>query len=401
VRVCFISHSSQDGGAERVLLEALDVLREAKVECLVVVPAPGELVGEIEARGAACRIVPMRRWVTQATGGFRRWLLPAAKVGSHLLAARRIAAIVARERCDLVVTNTIAVVCGALGAALARRPHVWWIHEFGPEDHGLHFEWGPVPSVRLIGRMSALVLVNSRAVMAKFASLLGDREPRLLFYGVHAGFDRDSRAGRAPAPAAAGDHAPRICVVGRIEPGKAQEVAVRAVGRLSDRGVDVVLHLIGRGRDTLYGDHVHALACRLGVEDRVLFVGHVAEPLPAISACDAVVVCSRSEAFGRVAVEAMKLGVPVVGARSGGTAELIDDGTTGLLYAPGDDAELADKLAMLLADPALRRSLAERGQRWASENFSRERFGRELLAQLRSVLPDQPAAAPGATPSRT
>jgi len=108
-------------------------------------------------------------------------------------------------------------------------------------------------------------------------------------------------------------------------------------------------------------------------------VAETAAVIDHYSWADLVVVCSRDEAFGRVTVEAMKAGKPVIGARSGGTAELIREGENGLLYTPGEVAELAGAIRRVAHDRILAGRLAECGRGWASETFTSDRYG-ELFA---------------------
>ena len=85
-----------------------------------------------------------------------------------------------------------------------------------------------------------------------------------------------------------------------------------------------------------------------GLEQRVTFVGYVNEPVHLIRRANLTLVCSRWEAFGRVIVEAMLVGTPIIATKnSGGTAELIEEGKTGLLYERGNYIELADKIQYL------------------------------------------------------
>ncbi len=91
--------------------------------------------------------------------------------------------------------------------------------------------------------------------------------------------------------------------------------------------------------------------------------------------------CSESEAFGRVTVEAMRAGLPVCGTNAGGTPEIIDQGVNGLLSPPGDANALAANLMALESDEDLRRSIAFRAVETA-QRFQRDRYGDELTAIL-------------------
>ena len=109
------------------------------------------------------------------------------------------------------------------------------------------------------------------------------------------------------------------------------------------RGVDAHLWIVGDG------DRRFTLALREQVRDqcleqRVTFVGYVNDPVQFIRMSNVTLVCSKWEAFGRVIVESMLAGKPVIAtANSGGTAELIEEGKTGLLYERGKPTEFADE----------------------------------------------------------
>jgi glycosyltransferase involved in cell wall biosynthesis len=109
-------------------------------------------------------------------------------------------------------------------------------------------------------------------------------------------------------------------------------------------------------------------------------------------------VCSRDEAFGRVTVEAMKRGRPVVGAAAGGTGRLIEDGVTGRLYPPGDPAALAAVVGELLGDDATRARIARAGWAWAAETFTSERQADGFLAAADEVCAARQKPKPSRRP---
>jgi len=122
------------------------------------------------------------------------------------------------------------------------------------------------------------------------------------------------------------------------------------------------------------------------LEKLVRFTGQVSDPSPIVKGSDIALVCSRSEAFGRVTVEAMKLGKPVVGARGGATPELIQENFNGLLYTPGDYLDLAQKIKYLIDNPEVARQMGENGRRWAEQEFTQEKYAGKVLQALEEVL---------------
>ena len=369
--VCFISHTSGDEGSERSLLEAIEVLGARGVLCLVVFPNYGPLAESVRARGVPYRVIPFRWWVGRVPFWKRIARLPL-----HIFDALRLSLYLARNPCDLIVTNTIAPVVGSLAALLMRLPHIWWIREFGKEDHGLNFDLGLRFSARFMGWTSDTVLVVSKAVQRKYAPYISGKKFHVLYPSAYLGFaELNMESGQRNSQAAVF----RVCVVGRIQQGKAQEDAVRAIGILRNRGTHATLLLVGSWGNGAYLERIRRIAVEWGVERYIHFAGHVASPLPLIVSCDVVAVCSRSEGFGRVTVEAMKLGKPVVGADAAGTAELIREGFNGFLYTPGDHTALAAKLGYLFEHPEVRQSVGENARSWAWQQFTADRFGEELL----------------------
>jgi glycosyltransferase involved in cell wall biosynthesis len=147
----------------------------------------------------------------------------------------------------------------------------------------------------------------------------------------------------------------------------------------------VALDLVGTGY-SMHEASLRRTAVQEGVADLVTLCGYQTDRGSLFSGYDVSLVCSRAEAFGRVTVEAMKCGIPVIGARAAATAELISDHHTGLLYEPGNASDLANAIEALIGDEELRFRLAEAGRLWANETFTRTRFAHEFLAVVEEAL---------------
>jgi glycosyltransferase involved in cell wall biosynthesis len=357
------------------MVECVRALRAGSVRSAVVLPKDGPLRGMLEEAGAEVHVAPFRWWADAQPRLLRRVARPALQ----LVALPRLARLVRALEPDVVVTNTMASPAGALAARAAGVPHVWYVHEFGWEDHGLVFDLGRRAAYALVNRLSARVLVISEAVRAHVSARVAPWKVR-----------RVSNAAEVPGSHVRLARSPgervRLVQVGQKSPGKGQHDAIRALALLAARGVDAELWLVGRDDHPEYGPHLRALADELGVAARVRNIDFTPEATRLMGEADAVLVCSRAEAFGRVTVEAMKIGTPVVGARSGGTAELIRDGWNGLTYPPGDAEALAAALERLCRDPQLWDTLAENGRRWASAEFTLERTGAQLAAALQEAV---------------
>jgi D-inositol-3-phosphate glycosyltransferase len=221
----------------------------------------------------------------------------------------------------------------------------------------------------------------------QFRRLYGDPPGRIEIVapGVeHALFAPGDRRGARRA-LGLGDH-PVLLFVGRIQPLKGADVAVRALAAL-DRP-DAVLLVVGGASGNDGGsevERVHRLIDELGVRSQVRFVPpqqhHILSTY--YRAADVVLVPSRSESFGLVALEAAACGTPVIASAVGGLLTLVDHGDTGFLVPGRDPDEFARLAARLLDDELLARSMSRR----AAERSRRYTWSL-AAARLRRVYAD-------------
>jgi D-inositol-3-phosphate glycosyltransferase len=184
----------------------------------------------------------------------------------------------------------------------------------------------------------------------------------------HAFFSPGEKRG-ARAALDLGDH-PVLLFVGRVQPLKGLDVAVRALHALGDP--TATLLAVG-GASGSEGDaevaRIHALVAELGLEQQVRFIAP--QPHHELStyyrAADVCLVPSRSESFGLVALEAAACGTPVVAAAVGGLLSLVRHGVTGYLVDDRDPARYAQHVADILGSPALARALSREAAALASD----------------------------------
>ena len=240
---------------------------------------------------------------------------------------------------------------------------------------------------------SDVILANSTEEVAQLERLYGADPSRIEIVppGVeHAFFSPGDRAGARRA-LGIGDH-PLLLFVGRIQPLKGLDVAVAtlaAVGR-----TDAELLVVG-GPSGAEGEaelaRVLALADRLGVRHRIRFEDPQPHHLLSTSyrAADVVLVPSRSESFGLVALEAAACGTPVVAAAVGGLRTLVEHGRTGLLVDGRDPARFAAAVDSLLDHPIYAAELG-RAAAFRAQGFTWS----TAAARLRRIYADVATRAP-------
>jgi D-inositol-3-phosphate glycosyltransferase len=195
-----------------------------------------------------------------------------------------------------------------------------------------------------------------------------------------------------------------VLFVGRIQPLKGIDTLLEAMALLApqmphgtdDLSVIIIGGAQGTGVDETPAElaRLEGLRTELGIEDLVTFQGAKDQDTLVYyySAADMVVMPSRYESFGMVALEAMACGTPVVASKVGGLALTVQDGQTGFLVPERNPGALADRIRLLLNDAHLRRKLGQQAVCWA------QRYGWPAIAsQIEAVYQQvQPAKVPTA-----
>jgi glycosyltransferase involved in cell wall biosynthesis len=185
----------------------------------------------------------------------------------------------------------------------------------------------------------------------------------------------------ASMPAKARTGAPmRFICVGRLSPEKGQAGLIEAFAALVRDRQPVELLFVGDGPEH---DRLRARAEALGIADRVMFAGRLGErdTLDQIAGADVLVLPSFMEGLPIVLMEAMAIGVPVIASRVAGIPELVEDGTSGLLFTPSDWDALESGMRRLVADESLRSALANAGRAAVVGEFDIQRSAR-MMAEL-------------------
>jgi glycosyltransferase involved in cell wall biosynthesis len=189
----------------------------------------------------------------------------------------------------------------------------------------------------------------------------------------------------------------KFVIIGGIGNAKAQVDAVRALAIARRDGLDFSLVIAGSGDPA----DVLRLIAALGLSNVAKVIGYTDDVWRTLTEADALLMCSKHEPFGRVTVEAMAAGVPVIGFAGGATPEIITDGLSGLLYHGSHD-DLAAKMVLLAKQPAMARKMSRRAWHEAARRFTTSRCADEICDVFITVIGERrdPAAklrARGAT----
>ncbi len=172
--------------------------------------------------------------------------------------------------------------------------------------------------------------------------------------------------------------------IGSLIPRKATHHTLQALGALRRSCPEINWHMVVVGAGPQL-EKLQQLAAREGIADRVIFTGFRNNPLDYLAAMDVFVLASRSEGLPRVVLEAMLVNTAVIGSKVVGTAELVDDGRTGLLFEYGDTAQLCAHMQALSQNHQLRQQLVAQANANVKEHYAIEHYVAGVEALLHSV----------------
>ncbi len=390
MRIAYLTHYTELYGANRSLLDlVLELRARGEVEPVVIAPREGPLLEFLRDEGIACGVFPFEPWMSerQYSGRFyhkvKQWWgyerAAMARARMNVLLTPAIGEWLKAQRVELVHANSVAVSIAVAAARAAGKPLVQHVREMPERHYRLHLDMGRGAYGDALGAADRVIAISRAAEVdvRRYATGI----PVTVAYNGVLRMARYAELAISAEERWANTSPWQFVMVGLLHPGKRYDEAVDALRLVRDRGHDVRLHIAGGGRDKELVAHIH----RTGMQDVVELLGYVEDPFPLFRRSHALIMSSRDEAMGRVTVEAMASGLPVIGHASGATPEIVRDGVTGLLYTDGAEA-LAARMLELVGDPVRARRLGRSGAEEASRRFTVEGYASEVLAVYRSVL---------------
>lgn len=378
VRILFVSHSSDLFGAEQSLLDIMKGLDRRLFDPSLLCPRKGPLEEKARDLGIRTYLITYKYWLMRRKFSWRYLLyLPINFIGIF-----RIKRLIDRLGIDLVYTNTCTVISGALAGKLCGKKHVWHIHEsIGNKE--LYFNlWGTHKNVfRAIYSLSDRIIVNSNSVRSQFPEECRDRIS-VVYNGFDAAAYSINSREREELRAKYGikDKEKAVSVIGSISERKGQKNLVGAMPLILSRCPSVKLIIAGVSTDPKkrYEDELRGIIDSNRLHDAVKFVGFVDNISEIYKITDCLVVPSNDEPFGRVVVEAMLFGIPVIAARVGGIPEIIENGRNGILIDSNEPAVIADAVVGLLNDDTAAGSYAAEARKGAAARFGLQNMVKQV-----------------------
>lgn len=382
-RIAYVDTASDLGGAEKSLLELTARLDQSRFTPLLLHSRGAtwmkrEPTAHLEKIPVFSPGGVMDRQRDRVSSKFRNLqdLLASARPVYRVMRGLR------HGQADLVHTNTLkGHLLGGLAARLARLPLIWHVRDLLEEGQGRGLLRQAATTLR------PRVLAISSAVAHQFdglalqVDLIPNGVPLERFTPGEPPAALDADLGLAPGDCV-------IVCLGRLTPWKGHRPLLRAFAQVLARRPEARLLVVGEvafwGQE--YEQELRDLAARLGLGERVIWAGFRSDVPEILRRCDFLVLPSRDEPFGRVLVEAMATGKPVIATQSGGAPEIVRSGETGLLVPPEDPDALAAAMLRLVEDSAARRAWGEAAMARARECFDVRRVVGQVQAIYEEML---------------
>ncbi len=391
MKILFLDQSGQLGGAELCLADLAAYYRDT---CLVCTFAPGPFPQRLSKQKISVDVLAERSLNFQKQSGTAQAVKSVKQLWPLIAQVSRLSA-----HYDCIYANTQkALVVGAIASFFSRRPFVYHLHDIvSPE----HFSAINRRIIVTLANRAALVIANSQSSRDAFVQA-GGKADRLhvVYNGFHlktyadcidnVGQERKTalRSELAPVKAPTENNKDSFVVghFSRLSPWKGQHVLVEALQHCPD---DVTAVFVG---DALFGEQnyvqqLHQQIKNLKLEHRVKFLGFRSDVPQLMVACDLIAHTSIApEPFGRVIVEAMLCGRPIVAAAAGGALEIVEHDQTGWLTPPGDARKLADVIKAVYCQPEKAEAIAKQGQTTARQRFDTKAINAQIDRLLKAVI---------------
>src|SRR5699024_7665269 len=339
MKVCFFAHNSGSykNGATLSLINIVEELDKQGIEVVIILPNKS-VKYPIQGQNIKMIKVPSFSMRTRLEDySLLNKLKELIKIIYNRFSIKKVLKILREEKPDIIHINGIDSEVGAKAATKLGIPYVWHVRQLLKEDF----------SVRLHNEKEIIELLNksdyniaiSKTVKEKFDNLLNN--DLLLMYN---GIPLENYIIKVK-PSFLSNEKVKILLPGRIVAEKGQLDAVKAIEQLVNSGINNI-HLIiaGNIQDMNYANTIKEYIERNNLNNYIELVDHVNDLKKLRKQCDIGLICSKKEAFGRVTIETMTSKMLVIGANTGGTAEIINDNINGLLYQEGDYKSLANTI---------------------------------------------------------
>lgn len=378
IKILSLTHYTKLYGANKSLLNLIEGLESYPVEIQVVCPIEGQLTAYLKDKNKKYHIVRFKSTKFKAGDKIDK-LMAAAKWVANWGFLFQLKKIVKSQNIDFIHSNSSVIDVGVYLSKQTRKPHIWHIREFGEEDYGIKFFPNEKFFHKLLKKTDAIITISEALNKTRIPAFIPNSKKYVLYNGVISSSDIEiNTIERLPALTF------NFAIIGRLQPSKGQLDAIKAFNILKKKGYqNIRLFIAGDGEADYISKIQHFIDCENLVES-VTLLGYLSKIDTLYQQTDVLLMCSKSEGMGRVTVEAMAKGIPVIGYKGGATPELIIHGESGFLYSEGIN-ELEKYMEYLLLNKDAAKKMGINGKQQAKDRFTLEAYAKgfyDILSNL-------------------
>ena len=352
-------------GANQSMCRLITELRDNyNIAPIVLLPSTGDICEFLEQKDIKYFVSHYYWWVNAEKGIFQ-YLLNWRKQIINFVRVKSLVRLVENEGVDLVYSNSATINIGAFLSRRLKCPHIWHFRE-SLDSYQFKLSLGNFISKLFLKTAANKYILISDYLINAYAKLLPADKIQRIYNGID--FNRINLKPEKK------NHFFNMCMVGIISDQKNNLDALKALCILVNKYklANIRLHFVG-GHKTDYFQMLKKHITENKLEDYVIFHGHTKDVDSLLSTMHLGLMCSRDEAFGRVTVEYMLHGMPVIASNSGANTELIKENINGAIYTIYNANELAEKISKFVTQPDLLKLMGETAYDYGKENFSSER----------------------------
>lgn len=374
MNILYIANSLAMYGANRSMIEMIVKIRKYGHTPYILLSSDGEVCRELRRLRIEYGVVGYEVSAHQENTLNPKQKFDILEKNIKLLPA--IKEYIDRWNIDIIHSNASNINIGALASLRYKIPHVWHVRELLYEDYYLRNDF-PRLDRWLMNRANKVIAISN---YVKNMRHLDNKN----VIAIHDGLGIDMYSQTREKDLFENDTI-NLLYCGAVMTSKGVMDVVKAVNILVHRYNQKVKLIVAGSKGEIYPEMIKFIRSK-GLSENVKCLGHCTDLTGLRQQADIVVVCSRNEGLGRVSVEAMLSEDVLVGARAGGTAEIVQDGVTGFLYRVGDAYQLARVIMKAKRNPDKCMQLISKAKEYAVKEFDSEAYALKIIEIYKEVL---------------
>lgn len=380
MNILFITHCTTLYGANKALLDLVIDLRDRyNVNPIILIPKEGDFTKILDEHKIEFIVSKYCMWLREKK--IINIFKDRIKKTLNILFFRKIYNKLSYRKIDIIHTNSSLPYIGEYLSQKLNIPHIKHLREYGDEDYNLYYMYSDKFIKNKYNKNVNCAIAISKSIKQKYKKYFTEDKIHMIYDGVDMPIDK--------VKCNSDKSIIEFVVVGGINETKNQMEILQSVKILRDRGIkNFKVNLVGSGNDK-YIDKVNQFIIKNDLCNLVNLLGYRDDIDKILQSMDIGIVSSKKEAFGRVTIEYMLNSMPVIGADTGGTSELIKNNINGLLYRLNDYNDLADKMEFFIKERINIERMSKSSYNYAKLNFNKKLNTDKIYKIYKDILQKQ------------